>query len=288
MEQLTKMINRNKEQAIIRAYERDAKFTCLICDEPNLSAATVRMFAWVRMNDGVESHIGYFPKVVDGTVTYHPHAFIVCSEDCRKQYVKHSHFYKTLMEGIELPERLFDAERLAKRNFVTLKTLRNESNEAIVDALKDLVDSPKGFYIEGVAGAGKTSLAAALAFEYRKRELYVKFVSFSELRSALMSNYDVERTLAKLTYRYNKERWDVVILDDVESQFPGAYGQERMRVLFDGWYNNNTKLVITSNEAAEKVGKAIADRVLSRMNEMMNIIVMPELDYRKQTQAVTA
>jgi hypothetical protein len=274
------------EGEFYRHNNRKITVPCRVCNTPIVWGDLIN-HSYINENSGgryvIQSTELFNPvwkdgRIIGATVQCSPRSIVACSDNCRKQWIlENGAFYNVaLMEGVGIP-------RGVRPN--VLDELVDDNNGKIITALKTRLDKKKGFFFQGIPGCGKTTLAVALALEYRLRCRTVRFVPYEELHFALLSNRDFERQLMQYAFRGAGDPWDVVVVDDISNDFPGQYGRERMKLLFSQWYNNRSTCIFTSNASVDVVGNAVAPMVASRLKELCAIVPMPEIDYRENEPA---
>jgi len=76
--------------------------------------------------------------------------------------------------------------------------------------------------------------------------------------------------------------WDVVVIDDISNDFaPGSDQQKRLKRLFSQWYDEDCRLILTSNVDIKTLSTAISPMVESRLTETVIECGLPKIDYRK-------
>ena len=99
---------------------------------------------------------------------------------------------------------------------------------------------------------------------------------FLELRR-LMSD-DVDKTEADLFDEAAEA--DLLVLDDLGAERVSDYVVDRLYVLINGRYENDTATIITTNRTVEELRAQIGARIASRICEMCVQMEFPQGDYR--------
>ncbi len=298
----------SKRQEAIAKSKRimfERKFTCVVCGKSDVGYRTAREFNHLNLY-GVMYDIPFIkldrwaqPIIEDGDVVVVGNPpFIVCREQCRKdwlrKYALSQSKYRNLMKlEQELPCRIAVVPSMESlKNDIT--DAAGVSNRPKIDSIIERLDGNRGFYLKGIAGSGKTTIAASLVFEYLAREQTVKWITYDELQSALgCRTVLADELMAKLVYggvsaeeyshRIDKGKpWGVVVIDDLSPDFqPQTQEHVRLKRLFSQWYERNCKLIVTSNIPIVEMGKAIAPMVSSRMQECLIEVTLPAYNYRQ-------
>lgn len=136
---------------------------------------------------------------------------------------------------------------------------------------KELVEQGKSYNVVflGTPGVGKTSLALAMANEFRKVGKFVMFVSTTELKRMYDNMYDKEDLRPKVD---NIVTWmkkaEVLILDDFGTE---GIGRERVRVdMQNSMYEvvnarKGKTTLITTNNRIEELQAMYDPKIISRL-----------------------
>lgn len=153
-------------------------------------------------------------------------------------------------------------------------------NETAVEWAKYVVENPsQGLMLYGIPGCGKTFLAAIVAQELLKREKTVIFGDVPSILDTLKSTFNSEneqQTLDKLMDEL--EAVDVLVLDDIGTEYPTSWAAERLYIIINNRYNAGKPIIATSNYGAEdlikrfKLEQITGRRIISRLSEMCKTI----------------
>jgi DNA replication protein DnaC len=150
--------------------------------------------------------------------------------------------------------------------------------QALAQALEDAqlyAEQAGGWlYVCGPCGAGKSHLAAAIANTVAMRGRSVAYASVPDLLRFVrrgFGNGAADERLDALT------QIDVLILDDLGTEYLTAWAAEQLFVLLNARYLSDRATVLTSNDRLE----ALPTRLQSRIREQAQIIWMPLSDYRQ-------
>jgi DNA replication protein DnaC len=140
----------------------------------------------------------------------------------------------------------------------------------------------KGLLLMGKEGTGKTHIAVALLKEVLQRGfkgLYWNVPElFLELRRIISGQS--EENEAELLDRARGV--DLLVLDDVGAERTSEFVMDRLYVIINGRYENETATIITTNRTLDELRQQLGPRITSRICEMCVPIEFPEGDYRIQ------
>jgi DNA replication protein DnaC len=179
--------------------------------------------------------------------------------------------------------------RFKTRTFATFKPVvgSEEALRVCLDFAKRFSEwkrEGKGLMFSGIAGCGKTHLAAACMNELMKQGVPCLFIVLGEYLDKLRSAYNseevtvdhLENTAASVA---------VLLLDDIGTEkLPlgekGDWARERIYRLINRRYENLLPTLITTNESPEALEERYGYRVISRLDEMCVEVPMKAVDYR--------
>lgn len=136
---------------------------------------------------------------------------------------------------------------------------------------KELVEQGKSYNVVflGTPGVGKTSLALAMANEFRKVGKFVMFVSTTELKRMYDNMYDKKDLIPKVDNIVNwMKKTEVLILDDFGTE---GIGRERVRVdMQNSMYEvvnarKGKTTLITTNNRIEELQAMYDPKIISRL-----------------------
>ena len=256
----------------------------------------------LRLDDKVCPHCGRdleaewveFPPALQGKYGkpgewyYHP-----CTPECEK---KNEQREWELMRRDARVASLLEKSGLSKRfrrytfdNFDP--SVSNNARKALQKAWAYLSDweenkeNGRGLYFCGDVGAGKTHLAVAVMNELIQRKRVPSlFVTVPELLDNLRGAYndpgrDLDEWMAAV------KNADFLVLDDLGSERPTEWVQERIFVIVNHRYRGALPTVFTSNigpkDLAEQLGERTASRIIAMCKEG---IELEGQDYRKSVE----
>ncbi len=144
----------------------------------------------------------------------------------------------------------------------------------------------RGLYFCGDVGVGKTHLAVAVMNELISRKRVPSlFVAVPDLLDNLRGTYDDPRR--------NLDEWmdavknaEFLVLDDLGSERPTPWVQERVFVIVNHRYRAELPTVFTSNVGPKDLAAQLGDRTASRIIAMCDWISLEGADHR-ETEART-
>ena len=145
---------------------------------------------------------------------------------------------------------------------------------------RDAEHPGKGLLLIGREGTGKTHVAVGILKEIIRRGFTGLYWNVPELFLELrrLMNDDVDRTEADLFDEAANA--DLLVLDDLGAERVSDYVVDRLYVLINGRYENDTATIITTNRTVEELRAQIGPRIASRICEMCVQMEFPQGDYR--------
>lgn len=135
----------------------------------------------------------------------------------------------------------------------------------------------KGLYLYGLAGSGKTHLAAAIGNDLMQTAR-PRFISSPELLLQIKKTYNNQHSDDELIDRMSYTK--LLIIDDIGSEKPTEWVQETLFVIIDRRYTNYLPTIFTSNLSLDQLQERLGYRIASRIAEMSEVVELKKVDYR--------
>jgi DNA replication protein DnaC len=157
---------------------------------------------------------------------------------------------------------------LAAKSF--LQTFRGNTHD----------DPAKGLLLIGKEGTGKTHVAVAVLKEVICKGFTGLYWNVPELFLELRRLINGSSELAEADLFDEAKRVDLLVLDDLGAERTSEYVMDRLYVLINGRYQNDTATIITTNCTLDELRNQIGARIVSRICEMCVPVEFPREDYR--------
>lgn len=156
-----------------------------------------------------------------------------------------------------------------------------ERVESYLNDWEDNRERGKGLYFCGGVGTGKTHLAVAVMNDLITRwRVPSLFVTVPEFLDNLRGTYnDPGRDLDE--WMDAVKNAEFLVLDDLGSERPSAWVQERLFVVINHRYREALPTVFTSNIGPKDLAAQLGDRTASRIIAMCDWISLEGDDYRE-------
>ncbi|MBX3061894.1 MAG: ATP-binding protein [Anaerolineae bacterium] len=144
---------------------------------------------------------------------------------------------------------------------------------------RSFVDMPRGWLvITGQPGAGKTHLAAAIAYECNQRGRQTLFVTASDLLNHLRATFAPGSVV-----RYDKrmeeiKKAEILILDDllIESRSISAWARDKLYEILLFRYDYDLPTVITTAQPLQDMDLRLRSRIVNQDRSTVEAITVPE------------
>jgi DNA replication protein DnaC len=138
----------------------------------------------------------------------------------------------------------------------------------------------KGLLLIGREGTGKTHIAVAILKEVIGKGFSGLYWNVPELFLELRRLMSDDTGVTEADLFDEAARADLLVLDDLGAERSSEYVMDRLYVLINGRYQNDSATIITTNRTPEELRAQIGARIASRICEMCVPIEFPEGDYR--------
>lgn len=166
-----------------------------------------------------------------------------------------------------------------------------ENNKIAVEKCKKYInnfDYKTGLLIIGSYGSGKTHLTISILKELIKQYLYCDYninsspcflVSISDLFFEMKKGFDKEET-SKIEKRAFSNL--LIAFDDLGAEKTTEWTTEQLYILINKRYENEVPTIFTSNYTVQELEEKISKRIVSRIIEMTEGVLLIGEDYRKK------
>lgn len=215
---------------------------------------------------------------------------VVEGKNIRFDYLACSLMKKKLKEEAYLDNiELFQVAKSIRNASIQNIQTNDKERLKVIRYFKDFLDhyddddKPKGLYLNGSFGTGKTYLISALFNELAKRGVHSAIVYYPEFLRSLKESFDTDY---KDKFRYIRKT-DVLLLDDIGAEVVSSWGRDeilgsilqyRMEEGLPTFFTSNLTLqeleehLALSNRGVEKVkARRIIERI-EYMTEEMKLI----------------
>ncbi len=192
----------------------------------------------------------------------------------------------------EYKEKHFDDFRLdyyASKPYAEDKkgTYRQSANQSLQAAklFTELViagEMPKGLYLYGNVGSGKTLLASCIANQLIESRQEVLFVSIPDLLDELKDTFN-GRTGNELALMNRVRKAKTLIMDDLGAHMYTDWTAGRIYNIINYRASHNLSTIITSNLTVDELRTALDERTSSRILQLCQIYrLQSDQDIRRQ------
>jgi DNA replication protein DnaC len=143
-------------------------------------------------------------------------------------------------------------------------------------------NASKGMLLSGKEGTGKTHLAVAILKEVIEKGYSGLYWNVPELFLELRRRMEDKSEEHESELFDHANRVDLLVLDDLGAERTSDYVLDRLYVLINGRYQNDTATIITTNRTIPELRQQIGPRITSRIGEMCVLLEFPAGDFRLQ------
>lgn len=158
---------------------------------------------------------------------------------------------------------------------------QNNSLRVAAEMALYYAEHPEGQWLllRGGYGSGKTHLAAAIGNHRLQMDQPVIFMTVPDLLDHLRRTYGPGTDVTYDSLFEQVKRTPLLILDDLGSESPTAWANEKLFQLLNDRYVNLLPTVITTNQELEDLDKRISSRLVDQ--HLTRIIELDLPDYRR-------
>ncbi len=215
--------------------------------------------------------------------------YLPCTPECEaKNERREWELMRRDARVVALRERSGLSKRMKGYTFSTFKpyvspsaTRAAEKVETYLKNWEENREAGRGIYFCGGVGTGKTHLAVAVMNELIQRKRVPSlFVTVPELLDNLRGAYnDPGRDIDE--WMEHVKNADLLVLDDLGSERPTEWVQERVFVVVNHRYREELPTIFTSNIGPKDLAAQLGERTASRIISMCEWISLEGEDYRE-------
>ena len=137
----------------------------------------------------------------------------------------------------------------------------------------------QGIRLIGSYGCGKTHLAASVLNRMIAQGVPGMFVVVPDLLEKLRRSFDTHDESAKEVIEMAKTV-GILVLDDLGAEKPSDWVREQLYLLINARYEQSLPTIITTNCDTQELVSKLQQRIVSRIIEMTDPVMIKAADYR--------
>lgn len=171
-----------------------------------------------------------------------------------------------------------------KDHLITYHEIAVRSLEACKQFVRDYIygKQPRGLYIFGQVGSGKTHLACSIANELIKKDVDVLFVVVPDYLEEIKYSWDQGSDFHEKEILDQAREVSVLIMDDLGVHSYSDWTKSKIYSILNHRMNHCLPTVITSNIEYNEIGDYLDQRISSRIIELCKPVALfvKDLDIR--------
>ncbi|MBJ7473400.1 MAG: ATP-binding protein [Solirubrobacteraceae bacterium] len=145
------------------------------------------------------------------------------------------------------------------------------------------LEAGNGLWFEGTAGTGKTSLATVVSLAAREAGRSFAIYSVPRILNELRRTFDDDSTVGNLELIDRLTAVELLQLDDLGSERTNPWVLEQLYALIDARYEAQRSVIVTTNLDRDQLIEQVGARVVSRLSEMCELILVYGEDHRAKS-----
>ena len=185
----------------------------------------------------------------------------------------------------------FDLKWYSTKTMTPARTSERKRAEIALQACQTFVAEvlenriPRGLFISGEVGLGKTFLLSAICNSLVEAGVPTLYVVFSDLIGEIKRSFSGEtRSVSESSLMDAARTAEVLILDDLGAEQVTEFVTNRLFDIVNHRRIHQKPLVLSSNLSIEELGTLYGPRISSRINEMCNPLTLYGKDIRWQKE----
>lgn len=126
--------------------------------------------------------------------------------------------------------------------------------------VSDVADHPRGLYVVGDIGTGKTFLVSCLVMELMRKGVRVRWAHVSKVLRELRDSFD-NRHVSEVEIMRRYTVWpDVLVLDDLGKEKPTEWALDQLFSIVNERYDAGLPVIVTTNYGGQNLVKRLTPR----------------------------